>query len=49
MDLVKITKKKYPIEIDLLYGTKKILQVNKFIKKRVVIYIKKQYLFLKKV
>ena len=49
MDLIKITKKKYPIEIDLLYATKKILQVNKFIKKKIVIYIKKLYLFLRKV
>ena len=49
MSLVKITKKKYPVEIELVYATKKILLVNKFIKKKIVTYIKMQYLFLKKV
>ena len=49
MDLIKITKKKYPIEIDLLYATKKNFTGKQIYKKKIVIYIKKLYLFLRKV
>ena len=34
MDLVKITKKKYPIEIDLLYATKKNFTGKQIYKKK---------------
>ena len=40
MDLVKITKKKYPIEIDLLYATKKNFTGKQIYKKKIVTYIK---------
>ena len=34
MDLIKITKKKYPIEIDLLYATKKNFTGKQIYKKK---------------
>ena len=34
MDLVKITKKKYPIEIDLFYATKKNFTGKQIYKKK---------------
>ena len=38
MDLVKITKKKYPIEIDLLYATKKNFTGKQIYKKKKDLY-----------
>tara|TARA_Y100000590_G_scaffold432838_1_gene549275 strand:+ start:76 stop:627 length:552 start_codon:yes stop_codon:yes gene_type:complete len=48
MELIKITKKKYPVEIDLLYATKKNFTGKKIYKKKVCYLHKKTIPYLEK-